>query len=221
MKVKHLFLIVTSFLCISSVATAGVLDPCESTAYVVPTGGTFSTCPFGDFQTLGGNGITVYIEAKDNTGAPLAAAPASDFWFVDCDALECLFLCPFSANADSATNLNGKTTITGSIRGGGCVSGLAVVAQSLVIKAGNCVDDLCLDISVHTLDITGQTCPDPGSGITGNGLVDLGDFSFFAPANGSNPGDGNYEECLDYVPPTTINLSDFSFFGQHLGHVCP
>lgn len=232
MKVKHLCLIVTSFLCIASVATAGILNPCQSTAYVVPTGGTISICPFGDFQTFANQGLVIYIEAKDAAGVPLAGMPASDFYLVDCDLLECLFLCPFPANADSATNLLGKTTITGSIRGGGCVSGLSVVAQGLVIKAGNCIDDLCLVIKVHTLDVTGSVCPDPlGSGRTGNGIVTLADFSFFGPCNGLTsaspgwyiPGPGGFNcECLDYVPPLlSITLSDFSFFGQHLNHSCP
>jgi hypothetical protein len=217
-------MIVTSFLCFASVATAGILDPCESTAFVTPTGGTFSICPFGDFQTMSLQGIVITVFAKDALGVPIAGMPNTDFWLVDCDPLDCLFLCTFSANADSGTNLIGKTTISGSIRGGGCVTGLSVVAQGLTVKEADCVTDLCLDITVHSLDVTGTICPDIGGlGITGNGLVNLSDFSFFGPCNGKGGFVGGFNcDCLDYVPPIgTVTLSDFSFFGQHLGHLCP
>jgi hypothetical protein len=57
--------------------------------------------------------------------------------------------------------------------------------------------------------------------LDGDGDVDLGDFSIFAPAYPSSEGDPNYSEFCDYDSDGDIDLTDFSMFTTHWQHGCP
>jgi len=53
---------------------------------------------------------------------------------------------------------------------------------------------------------------------TGDGVVDISDFSFYGQSYGKSIEDEMYNDCFDFNGDQEINLSDFSMFGSHYGH---
>ena len=111
-------------------------------------------CPLGDGDRLDELGATVSVVAKSITGAPLAGIPASDIWLAGCE--NGLVICSGGGiHADSATNANGETTISGAMTGGGCdQSGVAVAVQGVLILDPD--SNYGFFVSSHNLEIPGH-----------------------------------------------------------------
>jgi hypothetical protein len=192
------------------IATSGVVEPCSSSAVALP--GCFVVCPQGDGTQLGVIGSTIFIQAKDITGAPIAGIPAADFWLIGCN--DQLVLCGGGGaiNADSASNANGQTTISGDLAASGCdLGGVSVVIQGVVLLEANCSVPKCLSITSVSPDLT-------GNGGVIDGAVDLIDLSVFAAGYTSPP--KPYDACIDYNCDGVVDIIDFSIFAQHYLHVC-
>jgi len=199
-------------------ANSGIVHPCSSTATSGPGPYCVTACPAGDGDILGDKGALITVLVKDNTGAPIAGIPRSDYWLLGC--ADGLALCGGSGSidADSASNAVGVTTIgggftstSGAIGAGGCEggvsSGVQVVVQGTVLKSPlDCTSLLCLPVKVISVDYNGDL------------VCNLVDFSIFGPAFPSPP--QAYDVCLDYNCDGIINLVDFSIFGGHFLHIC-
>jgi hypothetical protein len=185
---------------------SGILEPCSTTA--IAAGGCYLVCPHGDGVRLDGIGSVIYVVVKDMVGAPIPGIPASDFWLVGCNIQ--LNLCGGGGaiDADSMTNAEGKTTISGSLAAGGCEPvGVWVVMMGVIIPDPlDCMAPLCLPIS--------SVSPD----VDGDGEVQLNDFSAFAIAYPSPP--KPLQDCADFDCNGLVELIDFSIFAQHYLHQC-
>lgn len=203
-------------------ANSGIVDPCSSTA--VSVGGCYIVCPQGDGDNLSAvNPVpaTVFITAKDATGAPIPNILFSDFWFIGCN--DDLWLCGGSgaSNADSASGDDGTTTMSGQFAAGGCDSvGVKVVIQGVVVADPlDCDADLCLAITPISPDLKG-----PGLA-TSDGAVDILDFSEFAKFYTSvktppPPSPRPYKACHDFNCDDFVDIIDFAIFAQHYLHGC-
>jgi hypothetical protein len=226
-KLAVLCLAAASLLLVNGVASAGIIDPCNSTCVISGTGGGTAPwglfiCPAGDTnnwddqQGLPGSGdgfIASLVIVELVTGDPIPNIPGSDFWVVDCDPVNDIALCGGSAStgADSTTNAAGATTIGGfgGTAGGGCANGASVIVQGSVLldPATGCTTDLCKQILFRSPDITGDLAIS---------LADLTTFSFSFPPNA-------YDQCCDMNVDGNITLADLSLFAFHFGppgHEC-
>ena len=193
------------------IATSGVVEPCSSSAFALP--GCYVVCPQGDGTQLGTINSTIFITAKDITGAPIVGIPAADFWLIGCN--DQLVLCGGggSINAQAASDVNGETSIVGDLSASGCdLGGVSVVIQGVVlVEQGTCSAALCLPITTMSPDISGD------GGVI-DGAVDLIDLSDFSVDYTSPP--KPYNECLDFNCDGVVDIIDFSIFAQHYLHVC-
>ena len=101
-------------------ASTGIPEPCSLlVSFMEPGSRCWFICPQGDAQTLASAGNRIQVIVKNINGEPVSGVLASDIWLVGCDNL---FLCAGSGSidADSATNDQGMTTISGAMAGGGC-----------------------------------------------------------------------------------------------------
>jgi hypothetical protein len=149
-------------------------------------------------------GVVISVTVKDNAGLPVPGILATDFWVIGWG--DTLNLCGGggSANADSASNSSGQTTMSGAIAAGGCDSGLQVVVQGVVLAdPTDWSIPLCLPIIVHSPDISGDL------------LVDIVDFVLFTAAF-----TGTYNPCADYDCNALIDIVDFVLFTAHFNHLC-
>ena len=195
---------------------AGDVDECKSTA------GTscalrVSCCPQGDFEFVregcGGDADYIWVEIHDASDIGIAGIPWTDYWMGACvphpEYLLCF--CPGGIIADSLTNEDGRTTFSGRLAGGGCVlsGGLWISCQGkILVEPGPCTEPVCIDLVIVSVDING-TCK-----------VELGDLSFFSDSYNQNEGDPDYDDCADWNDDNKVNLSDFSFLGEHYDHEC-
>jgi hypothetical protein len=190
-------------------ANSGIVDPCSSTA--TGAGCCYLVCPQGDgtrFDDPVFCGAIIHIRARDGVGLPIPGIPPQDIWLIGCNDQLCLCGGSGSINADSVTNWDGRTTISGDMAAGGCdIDGLAVVVQSTVIDDPGtlCTTILCLPYPTVSPDINCDL------------IVDIIDFSLFAAAYGPPP---TYDECLDYNCDGFLDIVDFSLFAQHYLHAC-
>jgi hypothetical protein len=194
---------------IATSGTSGVVDPCISSAS--SAGGCFFVCPLGDADRLDDFGAVISIVAKDANGLPLGAIPASDFWALGCT--DGIVLCGGGGgiNADSASNANGETTMSGDMAGSGCdLDGMVVVIQGAIVQEAPACDPLCLAFDVVSPDITGD------GGVI-DGIVELADFSKFGIVYDKPL---LYDACFDYNCDGFVELLDFSKFGLHWQHSC-
>jgi hypothetical protein len=226
-KLMALTLFGAAMLMVAGGAFAGIIEPCSTVASLTIIGGGSPpakkfVCP--DFDVvLNGHPITqldqgsftnpgfrLSVTVKDGTGAGVPFVPGPDFWFIDCDPLNDIYLCQGSASAgaDSATNANGETTIGNTVpRLGGCANGLLVVVQGFIIKdAGDNCNDQCFDIWIRTPDLF------PAAGATvGNGIIDFDDYIEFS--NGYPPLPP--AKCQDLDLDGDVDFDDFVEFGNH------
>jgi hypothetical protein len=149
------------------------------------------------------------ITVLDQNGLPVWFIPRVDFWLIDCDANNDLYLCGGSASseADTPTDANGVTTMSiGSLDAGGCATGLAVVVQGVVIEDSDqgCGVMQCAPIAVRSPDLAMDL------------VVDQNDFALFASGYPPNP----FMPCSDLDGNGIVNLQDFARFAKHYGHGC-
>jgi hypothetical protein len=216
-KLAVLCLVAVSLLLVSGItgtANAGIIDPCVSYwqlhAQVTPC--PLFVCPQGDTDSFLDQGWWIWICVIDINGVPIPAIPPTDFWLIDCDPNADASLCAGSAssNADSMTNGQGMTTMSlGTLTGGGCADGMALVAQNFVIldSLTNCTTEFCCPIWLRSPDIDGSL------------EVNLVDLSIFA---GSFPPQA-YDPCCDMNIDGAVGLQDLSLFAFHFGppgHIC-
>jgi hypothetical protein len=193
----------------TAIASSNGIDGCETRAYTAGTD-CWLVCPLGDGDRLDENGATITIVVKDGVGTPVPGIPAADVWLVGCS--DGLVLCGGGNGivADSATNVDGRTTMSGAMSAGGCdLLGVSVSVQGVTVTDSLC-NILCLEIPAVSPDNTG-----PGGVI--DGVVELADFSQFGLIY-NKPAD--YDACWDFNCDTLVDLVDFSYFGLHWGHSC-
>ncbi len=171
-------------------------------------GGCWFSCPNGDGDNLSATGATISLTAVF-VGNPIEGIPRCDIWVFDCDPLRDMVLCGGhrSVNADSVTDADGKTTISGKVASGGCADGIIVVVQGWVVPDPVCATDMCLPISVRTPDLNGSN------------VVDLADLALFATMFPPNP----YGMCADLNCDGAVGLGDLARFAFHFGppgHEC-
>jgi hypothetical protein len=200
-------------------AFAGDVDDCLSDAGTSCTGMRVSICPAGDFEYIyrgcGGSSDYIWVVVKDSGGNGIPGVPWTDYWMDACDEPPWkLCLCPGAVVADSLTNDNGETTISGRLAMGGCVltGGVYLSVQGKVIlmdpplcTAG---DPICLDLELVSPDRNADCA------------VNLSDLVYLADSYNKAPPDPAFDSCCDWNDDDIVNLSDFAFFGEHYTHVC-
>ncbi len=211
-------LVGASLMLVAGIATAGIIDPCGSTVEMFTDGlnqtlavKCYFACPQGDTATFRSAGFWFAFLIKDLLGNPVGGLPATDFWLVDCDPAADLALCAGSAssNADSATNSNGRTTMSQTtLAVGGCVDFVQPVVQGLVFQdpasAPPC-QARCYNLKVRSCDLNGDLKMD---------LIDLSSFAGKYPPQA-------YNKCADFDCNGVVNLQDLSNFALHYaGHKC-
>jgi hypothetical protein len=186
-------------------ASDGVPEPCSLfVSFEEPGSRCWFICPQGDGQMLANNGNRISILIKDLNGDPVPGVLASDIWLVGCNDL-CLCAGSGSIDADSATNDQGITTISGTMAAGGCdLNGVHVAIFGIIAGC----PPTCLSMHVVSPDLS---C---------DGIVNLVDFAIFAPAFNSTSADPEYDPCCDFDCEGDVDLVDFSLFAQHWQHSC-
>ncbi len=175
-------------------------------------GGCYVACPQGDGSSLSDIGAVITVTVTDYGGYPITRVPASDVWLIGCE--DNIVLCGGSAaiNADSMTNDNGVTTISGRLAAGGCDSELLVVVMGIVASVpGDPNTPLCLPYETKSPDVTGD------GGVVDQ-VVDIVDLAAFAAGFVSPP--KPYDACLDFNCDGIVDIVDFSIFALHYLHMC-
>jgi hypothetical protein len=197
-------------------ASSGIVDPCSSTASVAGSNHCLLTNPAGPQGADPSNirldnlGAVISITVKDGTGAVVPGIPAFDFWLIGCTGQLCLCGGQGSINADSASGVNGGTSMSGSYRTGGCEDGVQVVAQGVVIADPNdCNQALCLSINVRSPDLN---CDLVNLGVASQ---DLSQFSVAYPST-VQP----YDPCMDYDCDGDVDIVDLSIFSTYYLTFC-
>jgi hypothetical protein len=219
---KGKVLLFSLLLVLATAVYAGDVDDCYSYCWVVDEGCRLSICPAGDFEFIrdmcgtGDSYIGVCVKDASNQGIP--GIPWTDYYMNACDPAQELCICAGGVVADSLTNEDGCTTISGRIAGGGCVltDGVYIAVQGKVILDDlggtdpDCLleEPICLDIIIVSPDLTADC------------QVILGDLGVFGQSYNKCEGDAGYNSCCDYNDDTCCNLSDFAFFGEHYQHNC-
>jgi hypothetical protein len=186
-----------------AVGTAAADIVCQDSSYCTVSFATtkdrITITPTGSLETetLAATGITLRVFLKNCNGQPLVGVPLQEVVIFN----SALCICPGGNNADAATDANGMTTFSGTIRGGGCVESLSIFADGV----GLCTVPIKTNSPDH---LPASPC-----------FVDASDLSGLATDLG-NP--ARYNICKDYneTGPPTIDASDLSFFAQFLGTSC-
>ncbi len=200
-------------LAIPAYAGFGV-DGCESYWGVSCSGMRVSICPLGDFEPLregcGGENDYIWIYARDRYGASIPGIPTSDYWIEAADPAEELCLCADPIAADSVTNDQGRTTISGCIAGGGC---LATGGVYLKVQGVTILDIVCISPHIEYIEIVS---PD----INADCRIDLSDFTAFSLSYNKDLGDPGYDTCCDFNDDDCCNIRDYTWLGLHYYHEC-
>lgn len=179
---------------------------CEST--VSTAGGILLVCPAGDGPTLESIGATIHITILwCNLAEPLPGMPPQDFWIQTLPVSDIRFCGGYGAGAsiaDTPTDINGQTTISGSVAASGYFDDPLYVFAGGVLLNSDASCDNPLPLVLVSPDINADH------------IVDLVDFSMFGPvftAGGTDP-------RMDYNGDAQVDVIDFSLFGQHFLHTC-
>jgi hypothetical protein len=183
------------------VGTAAADIVCADSSYCVVNFATskdrVTIAPNGAGETFAATGITITVYLKNCSGAPLVGVPRQEVVVYNSG----LCICPGGNVADAATDVNGATTFSGTIAGGGCVNNLQIFADGILICT--------IPVKTNSPDaVPASPC-----------AVDASDLSSLATKLGSVP---NYDICYDYNEsgPPTIDASDLAFFATLLGAGC-
>ena len=198
---------------------AGEIDDCLSSAGISCVDTLeFSICPAGDFEFIsrgcGGDADYIWVEVLNGGGVGIEGIPWTDFWLDACDPAQELCLCASPIAADSLTNSDGRTTISGRLAGGGCIlsGGMSIAVQGKPlyeeVSPGVCVDLICLPIIVTSPDFT-VDCQ-----------VTISDYDPFTDSYNLASPAPNYSKCFDFTNDDAVTLSDFAFFSEHYQHTC-
>lgn len=176
----------------------------ESQAFA--NSGCLLACPGGDGATLGSIGSTIFVTLIDENG-PVAGispdiicvgrgSPGSNFTYCSRDPSQWLI-------ADSPTNSQGQTTISGRAVGGGWTDGLCISVVGIAMPdfTRGCIGAYVLPIKVRSPDINGDLQVN---------LSDLTLFSYGYPPNA-------YDTRCDMNCDGAVNLVDLSIFALHYG----
>jgi hypothetical protein len=211
---KGKVLLFSLLLVFATSAYAGDVDECRS-EWGISCSLRVSICPQGDFEFIRdgcGTGTDyIWVIVRDSAGNGISGVPWSDYWLQAFDVSEELCLCANPIVADSLTNSNGETTISGRIAGGGCVVtfGLYLAIQGKIV-----VDwSACIVIHVEIFIIVSVD-------LTADCQVNLSDLGVFGLSYNKQLGDPGYNTCCDYNDDDKCNLSDFAFMGEHYLHTC-
>jgi hypothetical protein len=229
-------------LMVATCVYAGSVDDCMSNAGVSAWLGDpldppipcpimqISICPQADFEyirnaCLGTNDF-IWIEARDIANLPIKGIPWTDYWLNACstDLTKQLCLCASPIVADSLTGVDGKTSFSGRIAGGGCnlSDGIWIAIQGKTISAKPCPPTpgpLCLDIIIKSPDLVGGVGQTPDCKVTVSDLVPFSK-SYNTQLGVTPPVGKAFNACCDYNDDTKCNLSDFAFLGAHYTHKC-
>jgi hypothetical protein len=171
----------------SSYCQVTFTDPAKNRVTIAPANG----------ETFAATGITIRVYLKNCAGAPLVGVPAQEVVIFN----SALCICPGGNIADAATDVNGCTTFSGTIRGGGCVENLTIFADGVAICT--------IPVKTNSPDhVPASPC-----------FVDAADISGLAFVLGRQD---RYDICKDYNEsgPPTVNAGDVSFFAALLGTAC-
>jgi len=216
---------------LSCIIVLGLLAP-VSIANAIPTGpcihgelssnsGVILACPKGDGPSLASSGLTISVRILDGYGNGVPGILKKDIWLVG----DGLVGCPIGSGgpilvADAPTDADGRTTISGVPKAGGCSDGglYVIVRVSDGVNYTNFVlgdqpgfecNPLSLSIEVRSPDMNGD------------GVVDVSDYNQFSDIYQHGP----YQECADFNGDGTISLSDLAMFTSHYSqsnsHHCP
>jgi hypothetical protein len=206
-RVVFLFLITAAVLCWQIIpggvnSANGQVDGCTSEAS--GAGGCYLVCPAGGGTLFSGIPAIIELTVRDQYGNGIPGVPASDIWLDGCSDL-CLCGGGGCIDADAGTSANppGYTTISGSMKAGGCdPEGLIVVIQGVVVGC----PATCLPYMVVSPDIDCDLA------------VNIVDLALFATVYLNQP--GGYDVCYDFNCDGLVNIVDFSIFAFHYGCVC-
>jgi hypothetical protein len=192
---------VAAFVC-GSVTDVSADIVCPDSSYCAinfanPTRDRITISPNRGGDTFAGAGITVRVFLKNCTGAPLVGVPAQEVVIFN----SALCICPGGNIADAATDANGMTTFSATIRGGGCVESLTIFADGV---------QLCnTPLKTNSWDWIHSPC-----------FVDAGDLAALSARLRSAVGQPNYNICFDWTEDGFIDSSDVASFASHLGEAC-
>jgi len=199
---KSLVVTLVALMAASFVGTAMADIVCPDSSYCQvsftnPSKNRVTIAPNGAGETFAGTGITVRVFLKNCNGAPLVGVPAQEVVIFN----SALCICPGGNIADAATDANGMTTFSGTIRGGGCVESLTIFADGV---------QLCnTPLKTNSWDWIHSPC-----------FVDAGDLAALSARLRSAVGQPNYSICFDWTEDGFIDSSDVASFASHLGEAC-
>ena len=213
---KKSFVVVALLACFAGTAAADIV--CPDSSYVTVQYATakdrVTISPNGNGETFASNGITIKVYLENCSGAPLAGIPAQEI--VISNAALCI--CPGGNIADAATDLNGATSFSGTIHGGGCAPSLTVFADGTGITQ-KVVAGLMPPASLTPPKTNSQDVL-PSSPC----FVDAGDLPALAQRLGcpSNcpPMSPGYTICVDWNEDGAIDAGDAAGFAFPLGAAC-
>jgi hypothetical protein len=157
--------------------------------------------PEGSGETFASTGITFKVYLRNCLGAPLVGVPPQDVVLFH----PSLCLCPGGNIADAPTDINGCTSFSGTIAGGGCIpetSGLMVYVDGILICAP--------PIKVNSADaVPASPC-----------FVDASDIAALAAVLGKQVGQAGYTICRDLNETGKIDASEVAYLASQLGDDC-
>ena len=178
-----------------TLSTATVPSPGPFSVYTRPDGGghPLSAAYLMDGQEAD---ATITLHLVDANGDPIYLYPFEDLW-LEGNAGP-LVLCPGGSIADDYTDINGYTTFSNPIYGGGQGWGVVVLVSGLALTQPP------LPISFNSPDITGDLVAN---------ITDIVPFGMDWL--------GTYNYRSDFFYDGVIDISDIALFAQGMGASCP
>jgi len=151
----------------------------------------------GQGETFAESGISITLFLRTSDGRNCVGIPAQEIQLYSPD----LCICPGGSIADRPTDLNGMTSFSGTIAGGGCTEMLSIYFNGVRIGT------------------TGVKINSTDTGLASPCATDAGDFSALAARLGRPE---QWSICFDYNEsgPPTIDAGDLSYFAAVLGAGC-